>query len=172
MSLQKIISREDAIKADESDELKHFRERFIVPEGMIYLNGNSLGCCPRGMSEVVTNIINEWAQKLNIAYEIHRWHKGNSKLNANIAKLIGGDVDEVMVEGNTTQNIFKVLGTSIAIQKIDNPERRVIVLEGGNFSTDNHCAQGLVKLLSTDGYQVRFFDDKNPIEGAIKVRVF
>lgn len=157
------------MKADELDELKHFRDKFIVPEGIIYLNGNSLGCCPRGTSEVVNNVINEWAQKLNIAYEIHRWHKGNLKLNANVAKLIGGEVDEVMVEGNTTHNIFKVLGTSIAIQKIDNPDRRVIVLEGGNFSTDNHCAQGLVNLLKTDGYQVRYFDDENPIENAVKV---
>lgn len=53
------------------------------------------------MTEVVTNIINEWAKKLNTAHEIHHSHKRNPKLNANIAKLIGGNIDEVMVEGNT-----------------------------------------------------------------------
>lgn len=170
MSQLKINSREDAIIADLSDELRHFRDKFIIPEGLIYLTGNSLGVCPRGAFETAYNIINEWAQKINIGYEIHRWQKGNPKLNSNISKLIGGSVDEIIVEGNTTQNIFKALGTAVGIQKIDFPEKRVIVLEAGNFSTDNHVAQGLVNLLSVEGYQVRYFNDKVPIEEAIKVK--
>lgn len=171
MSQLEINSREDAILADISDELKTYRDRFIIPEGLIYLTGNSLGCCPRGTFEVAYNIINEWAQKLNIAYEIHRWQKGNPKLNSNIAKLIGGNVDEVIVEGNTTLNIFKALGTAIGIQKIDNLEKKVIVLEAGNFSTDNHVAQGFVNLLSAESYQIRYFNNEVPIEDAIKVKL-
>ncbi len=172
MSHLKINSREDAIKADQLDELRHFRDKFIVPEDVIYLTGNSLGVCPRGMDKVVTNVINEWATKLNIAYEVHRWHKGNLKLNENLCKLIGCNMDEIIAEGNTTVNIFKALGTSIALQKIDNPHKRVLVLESGNFTTNNHCAQGLVKLLSTDAYEVRYFDEKTTIEETIKVRAF
>lgn len=167
--MSELKSRVDCIKADHSDELKSFRDRFIVPEDFIYLNGNSLGCCPKGVAETINHLIlKDWAENLNVSYETHRWHKGNPKLNSNIAKLIGADVDEVNVEGNTSMNIFKVLGTSIAIQKIDNPDRRVIVLESGNFSTDNHVAQGLVRLLNTDGYQIRYFDENLSIEEAIK----
>lgn len=167
MSLLK--SRDDCIRADHEDELKEFREKFILPDNLIYLNGNSLGVCPHGMSAVVDDLINnEWAQKLNIAYEVNRWHKGNLQLNSNISKLVGVDADEINVEGNATLNIFKSLGTSIAIQKIENPDRRVIVLEAGNFSTDNHVPQGLVRLLSSDGYNIRYFNAETPIEEAIK----
>lgn len=162
----KLQTRNECIEADFNDELKEFRDKYIIPSGLLYFNGNSLGVCPKNTVDVVTRVIKEgWAAKLTESYP--DWYELPKKVGDKISKLIGGGSGETIPSESTSTNLFKCLGTSIAIQKIDSPNRRVIIVEENVFPTDIYVAEGLVRLLSNEGYSIRLFNDKNPLEKAV-----
>lgn len=162
----KLKTRNDCIEADFNDELKEFRNKFIIPSDLIYFNGNSLGVCPKNTLEVVAHVIKEeWATKLNASYA--DWAPLSLQVGNKLTKLIGGEYGETITSESTSTNLFKCLGTSIGIHKIDNPDRRVIIVEENIFPTDIYVVEGLVRLLSSDGYSIRFFNDKNLLEKVI-----
>ncbi|KAG5666315.1 hypothetical protein PVAND_017814 [Polypedilum vanderplanki] len=153
-----LMTFEECVKADENDELKNFCSKFQIPPNTIYFCGNSLGLCPIESEKVVNQIIQEWEQN-----HIHSWNLAIQlplKVGNKIGKLIGAEENETIIADSTSINLFKCLGTSIAIQKIKNPNRRSILLDRENFSND----LGLLKLLSTDEYKIRYFDDENQLE--------
>lgn len=146
-----MITPPDAIAAlDESDPLAPMRALFDLPDELVYLDGNSLGVLPRGVSERVARIVNEeWRQGL-----ISSWGGGwidlPTSVGATIAHLIGATPDEVVVGDSTSVNLFKCIAAALHLR----PERRVIVTEADNFPTDNYIAQGLAELLGD--YQIRY----------------
>lgn len=161
----KLNSRLECIDADDRDELREFREKFIIPKGVTYFLGNSLGVCPKDAVKASSRVIeNEWSTDLIESWNTAGWLDGSQRVGNKIAKLIGAMENETTVCDSTSINIFKCLGTSIAIQKIDRPERRVILLERDNFPTDIYITEGFIRLLNTDGYEIRFFDDESPFE--------
>lgn len=162
----KLKTRDDCIEADSNDELKEFRDKYIIPSGLIYFNGNSLGVCPKNTVDVVAQIIkDEWATKLNASYA--DWSQLPIQIGNKLTKLIGGEFGETIPSESTSTSLFKCLGTSIGIQKIDNPSRRVIIVEENIFPTDIYIVEGLVRFLSSDGYSIRFFNDENPLEKVV-----
>lgn len=164
--LRKFETRNECIEADFNDELKEFRDKYIIPSGLMYFNGNSMGVCPKNTVDVVSRLIKEdWANNLTESY--NHWYDFPKKVGDKISKLIGGDIGETIPSESTSTNIFKCLGTSIAIQKIDSPNRRVIIVEENIFPTDIYVVEGLVRLLSNDGYSIRLFNDKNPLETVV-----
>jgi kynureninase len=125
---------------DAADPLARFRERFALPEGVIYLDGNSLGALPKGVPAALADTAErQWGERL-----IRSWNEGwidaPQRLGGLIAPLIGADADEVIVGDATSTHLFKAL---VAALNID-PTRRVIVSEIGNFPTDLHVAEGAV----------------------------
>ncbi|MBE9539613.1 MAG: kynureninase, partial [Proteobacteria bacterium] len=82
-------------------------------------------------------------------------------LGDKIARLIGADAGEVVVTDSTGINLYKVISAALGLV----PARRVIVMEGSNFPTDNYVAQGLVEQLG-DGYEIRFAEEDG-LEAAI-----
>lgn len=168
VKLLNIKSRDDCVFADREDDLKNFRDKFIIPADTIYMMGNSLGLCPKKANEAVSRVIlNEWGTHTIEAWSKSDWFKSSQRIGNKLGKLIGAASDETVMAESTSVSIFKCLATSIEIQKIDNPHRRVIVLEKENFPTDNYIAEGLLQLLATDRYEIRYFDDKNPIERVV-----
>ena len=129
---------------DEKDALKHFRARFTLPPGVIYLDGNSLGALPAStaprLAEVVTE---EWGQGLIRSWNDRDWVRASRRVGDKIASLIGADAGEVVVADSTSVNIFKLLTAVTAAR----PERKVILSEAGNFPTDLYVAQGIAALL-------------------------
>lgn len=129
---------------DEKDALRHFRERFTLPPGAIYLDGNSLGALPAGtaprLAEVVTK---EWGQGLIRSWNDRDWVGASRRVGDKIASLIGADAGEVVVADSTSVNLFKLLMAAAAAQ----PKRKVILSEAGNFPTDLYIAQGIAALL-------------------------
>jgi kynureninase len=168
VKLLNIQTREDCLIADKEDKLKYFREKFTIPNEIIYMMGNSLGLCPKKVHDVVSRVIlDEWGTQAIEGWSKADWYKLPQKVGNKLGKLIGAEDDETLIAESTSVSIFKCLATSIGIQKIDNPHRRVIVLEKENFPTDNYIAEGLLNLLATDGYEIRYFDWENPIEKVV-----
>jgi kynureninase len=135
-----MMTPDQAKARDAADPLRDFRERFALPEGVIYLDGNSLGALPRASGPAIADVVHrQWGERL-----IRGWNEGwidaPRRIGGKIAALIGALPDEVIVSDSTSVNLFKAL---VAALRRD-PERRTIVTELGNFPTDLHIAEGAV----------------------------
>jgi kynureninase len=138
------ITFQDCQALDAADTLRPLRDLFHVPEGVIYLDGNSLGVMPKAAAaraaEVVTQ---EWGQGLIRSWNTAGWVNLPHKLGNQIARLIGADDGEVVVTDTTSINLYKALSAALTIAKADAPQRRVLVSERNNFPTDLYIAQSL-----------------------------
>jgi kynureninase len=129
---------------DEKDALKPFRDRFILPPGVIYLDGNSLGALPRATGPRLDQVVGEeWGQGLIRSWNDHGWVDAPRRVGDKIAPLIGAAAGEVVVADSTSVNLFKVLMAAAAARA----DRKIILSEVGNFPTDLYVAQGLATLL-------------------------
>lgn len=146
------LTREAMLAKDRVDPLRGFRDQFVIPDGLIYLDGNSLGMLPRACAARARQVVEEeWGRTLISSWNDHGWIDLPLRAGAAIAPLIGADADEVVVCDSTSVNLFKVLASALALR----PGRRVIVTNNENFPTDVYIAEGLVRLLGRD-YQLRF----------------
>ncbi len=137
-------SRSEAVQLDAGDPLSEFRDRFILPEGIVYLDGNSLGPPMHGTIARVNDVLEgEWGAHLVESWTRHDWIDLPERVADAIAGLIGAGADEIAVADSTSVNIFKLLGAALRLR----PGRRTIVSEKGNFGTDLYIAQGLADLL-------------------------
>lgn len=128
----------EAAARDAVDPLRGFRDRFALPEGMIYLDGNSLGALPRATSTAIGDMVErQWGERL-----IRSWNEGwidaPQRIGGKIARLIGAGADEVIACDSTSANLFKLI---VAALRRDSA-RTDIISECGNFPTDLHVAQG------------------------------
>ena len=125
---------------DAGDPLQEYRERFIVPEGVIYLNGNSLGCLPRATPERLEQVVREeWGNGLIRSWNSAGWIDMPAKVGARIAPLIGAQPHEVITCDSTSVNLFKLISAALAMR----PGRKVVLSEPGNFPTDLYMIEGL-----------------------------
>jgi kynureninase len=132
------VTREDARTLDAADPLASMKQRFALPEGVIYLDGNSLGALPRAARDLLADAATrQWGDRLIRSWN-EGWIEAPRRIGAKIAPLIGAASGEVIVGDSTSANLFKLL---VAALRID-PARRVIVSEQGNFPTDLHIAEG------------------------------
>ncbi|WP_300541595.1 kynureninase [Maricaulis sp.] len=131
---------EEIRSLDAADPLADFRNRFELPDGVIYLDGNSLGVMPKSAPERMAQVVKtEWGQDLIRSWNRHDWIGYPRRLGAKIAPLIGARPDEVVVADSTSINIFKALSAALQL----NPDRPVILSERGNFPTNVYMMQGL-----------------------------
>ncbi|MGI8944326.1 MAG: aminotransferase class V-fold PLP-dependent enzyme, partial [Qipengyuania sp.] len=138
---------ERARQLDAADPLARYRERFELPEGIIYLDGNSLGALPKGtpvrLAEVV---LEEWGQELIRSWNTAGWIDLPQRVGARIAPLVGAQPHEVIACDSTSVNLFKLISATLALQKQRGRSGRKIVLsEPGNFPTDLYMIDGLEK---------------------------
>lgn len=148
MSLVPHISREHCVALDAKDSLRAFRTRFVLPPGTIYLDGNSLGVLPAATPARLQQVIaQEWGQRLirswNDAGSGEGWVDWPQRLGAKIGRLIGARPGETLVADSTSANLFKLLAMALQLR----PERDTILVEAGDFPTDQYIAQGLTALL-------------------------
>jgi len=138
---------EDARALDVRDPLRRMRERFFLPEELIYLDGNSLGALPRATSFRSQGVVaDQWGHSLIRSWNEHGWIDAPARIGAKIAGLIGARPHEVIVADSVTVNIFKLLTAAAPLA----PERRTVLSEAGNFHTDLHVASGAAELLGMD----------------------
>jgi kynureninase len=128
---------------DAADPLRACRERFHLPEGIIYLDGNSLGPLPRSAPSRQQEVVErEWGESLIRSWNVHGWIDAPQRIGARVAALIGARPHEVIVTDSTSVNLFKLL---IAAARLS--DRPVLLSEAGNFHTDLHIASGVAELL-------------------------
>ncbi len=146
------LRREDALEQDRTDPLASFRDRFELPEGLIYLDGNSLGPPSVGMRARIESLLaDEWGRDLVASWNRHGWFRLPERLGARIAPLLGAGEDEVIAADSVSLNLFKLLA---ALLRRPGP-RRVVLAEATNFPTDLYMAEGLVGLLRESGAELR-----------------
>ena len=132
---------------DRVDPLAPLRDKFLLPPGVINLDGNSLGALPRSTAARVSRVIEkEWGEDLITSWNRHDWIEMPQRVGDKIARLVGAGAGEVVVTESTSINLFKVLAVALKMR----PGRRAIVSEVENFPTDLYMAEGLTKLLGQD----------------------
>lgn len=163
------MHRNDCLALDAGDALAPLRNEFDLPEGVIYLDGNSLGARPKAaLARAQQVIADEWGGDLIRSWNKAGWFDLPSRLGDKLAPLIGARADEVVVTDSTSINLFKVLAAALQIQAgaPATAARRVIVTERSNFPTDIYMAQGLTAWLDR-GYSVRMVDSPEQLRDAI-----
>lgn len=162
-----MTTRTDCLALDEQDPLAHLRQQFALPEGVIYLDGNSLGARPvAALARAQAVVAQEWGNGLIRSWNSAGWRDLSQRLGNRLAGLIGAGDDEVVVTDTTSINLFKVLSAALRVQASKAPARRVIVSETNNFPTDLYIAQGLANLLQ-QGYVLRLVDSPEELWQAV-----
>jgi kynureninase len=139
-----VPSRAECEALDAADPLAGWRGRFVLPEGVIYLDGNSLGPLPKAAEAVVRDVMRrQWGEDLITSWNRHGWVDLPQRLGAKLARLLGAKAREVVVTDSISVNLFKLIAAALGLR----PGRRVVLSEQGNFPTDLYVAQGLRDLL-------------------------
>ena len=160
-------TREDALLRDAADPLGALRNEFSLREGLIYLDGNSLGALQKSIPARVDKCVrDEWGRDLIGSWNSADWVSLPQKVGARIAPLIGAGSADVVVTDATSVDLFKVLAAALAAR----PDRRVIVSERSNFPTDLYVAEGLAALAGR-GHELRLVDAPESVESAIDTDV-
>jgi kynureninase len=125
---------------DARDPLRSFRDEFQLRDGLIYLDGNSLGALPKSaIARVNTAVAKEWGEGLILSWLGAEWVSAPRRIGDKIAPLLGALPGEVIVADSTSVNIFKALAAAISLQ----PDRSFILSERTNFPTDVYMMQGI-----------------------------
>ena len=133
-----------AAEFDAADPLADCRNRFALPEGVIYLDGNSLGALPRATPAALARVVEEqWGEGLIRSWNASAlgpgWFEAAARIGGKIAPLIGAAPDEVIACDSTSVNLFKLIAAALAMR----PGRKVVLSERGNFPTDLYMIAGL-----------------------------
>ncbi|HEY0904974.1 MAG TPA: kynureninase [Marmoricola sp.] len=157
-----MISRGHAEALDAAAPLAHTRERFRIPDGVIYLDGNSLGALPVGVPARVESVVaDEWGTHLIRSWNPlpgggGGWMELSARVAGRIAPLVGADAADLHVGDSTSVSLFKSMVAAAGLR----PDRRVLVLEPTTFPTDGYVAAGVADLL---GLELRWCDPADPL---------
>ncbi|MBL4801395.1 MAG: kynureninase [Emcibacter sp.] len=150
-------TRDFFLDLDTHDELASFRRDFQIPEAMIYLDGNSLGAMPVSAQKRALDVVSrEWGQDMITSWNKNGWFHLSESLGDKIAGIIGAKAGEVMACDATGINLYKAMTMALKMRT----DRKVILMEGSNFPTDNYMAQGLIKQLG-QGHEILFVEGED-----------
>ena len=137
-------SRVECAALDRSDPLRALRDEFVLPEGVVYLDGNSLGALPRRTAARLAEVAaHEWGEGLIRSWNAAGWIDLPQRIGDKIATLIGAGGGEVTVADSTSLNVFKTLSAAVALHRADASARSTILSERGNFPTDVYIAESV-----------------------------
>lgn len=144
------------------------KDLFNIPDGMIYLDGNSLGPLPVGVAEAVQDaVVSQWGGQLIKGWNVCQWMDQPTRVGNQIAKLIGAPDNSVVMGDTLSIKVFQALAAGLAMR----PDRKVILSDNGNFPSDLYMAEGLTDLKG-QGYELRVVDPEavvDAIDGSVAV---
>ncbi|QNN54839.1 kynureninase [Nocardioides mesophilus] len=150
------MDRAGALALDAAGPFRSRRDRFLLPDGLVYLDGNSLGALPRGVDERLhAAITQEWGHGLIGSWNDAGWMDLPRRVAGRVGRLVGADAGSVHVGDSTSVLLFKLLVASFGLR----PGRRVMVLEPTTFPTDGYVAAGVAELLDVE---LRWCDPADP----------
>ncbi|MBW3658645.1 MAG: kynureninase [Actinobacteria bacterium] len=139
------MERDGAVALDLTDPLAPAREAFRIPDGVLPLNGNSLGALQPAVEDRVRRVVtDEWGIGLKRSWNDAGWASLPQQVAARIAPLIGADRAEVAVADSTSVDLFKAV---VAARRL-RPDRRVILTDDRNFPSDRYVVAGVAELLA------------------------
>lgn len=135
-------SRADCESLDRADPLASAREQFALPQGVIYLDGHSLGPATHGaLARVQQAARAEWADGLIRSWNSAGWIDLPRSVGAKLARLIGVAADDVIVADSVSVNLFKLAAAALPVAK-----SRTVIVEASEFPTDQYIAEGLARI--------------------------
>jgi kynureninase len=135
-----MMDRAEFLELDHRDPLAEVRDRFKLEEGLVYLDGNSLGAMPRGTPRRVAEVVErEWGRGLIGSWEGAGWLEAPERLGDKVGRLIGAQPGEVLVSDSTSVNLYKLVSAGLEMR----PGRDVVLTERSNFPTDLYIAGGV-----------------------------
>ncbi len=127
------------------------KEKFVLPDGMIYLDGNSLGPLPKGVHDRLSAMVtDEWGQHLIKGWNVDDWMGQPMRVGNMVARLIGAPDGSVTMGDTLSIKVYQALSAAVQMR----PDRRVILSDSGNFPSDLYMAEGLIAQLDRD-YELR-----------------
>ncbi len=138
------MNLDEAQKLDASDPLAFARDRFRLPEGLIYLDGNSLGALPKSAAAALAETAErQWGDDLIASWTRHNWIDWPTTIAAKLAPIVGAKPSELLIADSTSVCLFKLLAAAVQAR----PGRKTILTRRANFPTDLYVAQGLADML-------------------------
>lgn len=136
----------DVAALDAADALAPYRDLFALPEGVIYLDGNSLGALPKETPARVARVMHEeWGTGLIRSWNSADWIGAPQRVGGKIARLVGAEAHEVVVADSTSVNLHKLIVAALGAQS----GRHVVLSEPGNFPTDLYMVETAIDTLGT-----------------------
>jgi kynureninase len=149
-----------------SDVFSRTRQLFDLPEGIVYLDGNSLGPLPKAARErLAREVDREWGQKLIRGWNEAGWIDLPNVVGDRIAKLIGAPEGSVIVGDSTSVNLYKALSGALSLAG----ERRIVLSDSSNFPTDLYVAQVAIRAIGK-GHELKLVEPES-VADAINERV-
>jgi kynureninase len=141
------VTVDEAKQLDASDPLAFARERFRIPEDVIYLDGNSLGALPVVASAALKlTAERQWGEDLIASWNKHDWIDWPTQIAAKLAPIVGAKANELLIADSTSVCLFKLLAAAVATR----PGKRTMLTQQANFPTDLYVAQGLAQMLGLE----------------------
>ena len=138
----------------------NLKKNFSIPEGTIYLCGNSLGPPLKSMGNEVKKFVDEeWAKELVKGWNSKGWFEQSKKIGNQIAKIVGADKETIIVGDTLSTQVFQALTCALKL----NQNRRYVLTDNGNFPADIYIAEGLLKLLG-DKHELKIVKPEDIIE--------
>ena len=129
---------------DAADPLAFARTRFILPDGVIYLDGNSLGALPKAApGSLAQTAEQQWGKDLIASWNKHEWIDWPTRIAAKVGPIVGAKSGQLLIADSTSVSLFKLLAAAVRAR----PERKTILSQQADFPTDLYVAQGLCDLL-------------------------
>ena len=154
---------EDILELDQHDPLAGKREQFELPDGVIYLDGNSLGALPTAAREMAAEIVKEqWGQELVRSWNTNRWIDLPVIVGEKIAPLLGAATGQLICCDSISVNLFKLLAAALNLQT----NRHVVLSQRENFPADLYMTQGLGELCGPETCDLKLVED-GEIEAAL-----
>ena len=159
----KKLSFERAEEKDKADSLGPKRHEFLIPENIVYLDGNSLGPLTKHANKRVEEATKEeWGIGLIRSWNDSGWVNLPKKVGAKIAPLLGVRSENVIMSDSTSINLFKVLSVACSM----NSGRKTILTETKNFPTDNYIIEGVTRQLNNN-FKITYVDQPEDIIASI-----
>ncbi|MBB4658719.1 aminotransferase class V-fold PLP-dependent enzyme [Parvularcula dongshanensis] len=137
--LQTPETRSEAAALDLDDPLAPRRAAFALPEGIVYLDGHSLGPATHAALDAVRRGAGgDWAEGLIRSWNTAGWIDAPRRVGDKLGAFLGAEPGEVIVADNVTVNLFKLAAAALPLARA--PE---VMADGGEFPTDGYIAQGL-----------------------------
>jgi kynureninase len=138
------VTVDEALQLDSDDPLGFARERFRLPSGIIYLDGNSLGALPVAAPAALAETAErQWGEDLIASWNKHGWIDWPTRIAAKLAPIVGAKPSELLMADSTSVCLFKLLAAAAKAR----PGRKTILSQKRNFPTDLYVVQGLADML-------------------------